>query len=155
MVLHVDFTYCILLLPRFSLLVTENKKLQEGTRNIIHTNWICVCVCTRECKPTYIQSFLYMCVQVCVHSDYLCFLWRGKLCGGFILWSEIYVHSALGLLDLPAWIFPISDLNNGLLKEETISLFINQNQMALKVTLRKQWQESNACNWGRKPRTVN
>lgn len=51
--------------------------------------------------------------------------------------------------------FPISDLNNGHLKEETISLVINQNQMALKVTVEKQWQESNACNLERKPRTVN
>lgn len=33
---------------------------------------------------------------------------------------------------LSGWIFPTSDLNNGLLKVETI--FINLNQMALKVT---------------------
>lgn len=84
-----------------------------------------------------------------MHSDNLSPQALGKL-----YFMKYVVHSQC------AWLtgfaaFAISDLNNSQLKEETISCFINQNQITLKVAVEKQWQESNACNLERKPRTVN
>lgn len=57
---------------------------------------------------------------------------------------------------LPRWIFPTSDLNNGLSKvEKNITLYQSKPNGTEGYCRRNNWQESNSCNLGREPRAVN
>lgn len=153
MVVHVDFICCILLLPCLSFSVTKNRKIQEGIRSIVNTNWICVCVHASVQNPhTYIGICICACMYMCTVTTLLS-LRRQALWRVYFMKQVIYPQCA--------WLAGFACMDISYLRSEQWlvkrgnDITPYQNQMALKVTVGKQWQESNACNLGRKPRTVN